>query len=949
MAKKLTSNKAKEILHDKSVHGHPLTDKQRKFFGAIAGGAPMKVEQGGWLEKYNGGGMQEYQENYNDNTTSYPPGFVGMGNDTTGRNYSPAWGGQFQMGGSMPGAVGFTYARTAGAAPDNGPYAKKTKASAQDGLTFLEPNSSKLPVNNHRSELAISIGGEDGEPALLIPSFKYGQPILGPSDSPYAEFRRTGDYLGGPFKTWQEADEWDQNVRHPYVEKGQSIPTPLRRWGKDFENGGSMTYYQHGLDWKPKSISKNGDDIPKNQNAEFVLPNPRDLQRQMMNASESTAPTSRALTTGMSKENMAASSQAMGKSRATEERLKQQRIKERKAAKSFDKGEINTFTFPNGQTKTKDQMDWREKAYISGKSLEGKGRFNENDEAWYDTINPLNWITETAGALGTAPYEAKQSNSNLPYLTSIGQGLFLGATGVDPLGSAMKLPGKVAQSMESGLLSNTYKLNPWAFKPNPEAYYRMLGKEGTVDAFESGILRAKQNNNIISFDPDKGFDLTSNQGPLYDRPYFSKGTPLDRDWKSPLSKKKGSIYPGPDMVEVTNSSKFHPTYDLVASPNQTLSSFDPDTKFYTQDWLRGYKEVPKQEEGGIIEDDRGQWAHPGKITKINSNQITMKGVDYPVLGISDAGDKQMMYPDQDYTFKGKNVTEYPMAQKGKTLPPIYTQDPRKVQAYNDSLNLYNDYNRLKNILDKQYSSSDYIKKEENFPRNPDGSICYNCIKKEAERKKQVGNFVDNLYGKVQQLANPNINPIGYINYLKDNLFFDESQGKIYNYSNVKPVQPIIYRSKQSKDKSSQWKPLTPEIAKGRFSGNIDNMVYRETGDPDNPYNITGIPPKPKLEPTLKKKVSNITPISMTDSFTPGVTSIQHPEIKLQNLPQGEYRTSYWDPEIKDWNERAFMSQQESDQFANEMSQRGYGAPYGNVTQTRKINKKSTGGWLEKYN
>ena len=35
----LTAKKAREILHDKEVHGHPLTEKQRKFFGAIAGGA----------------------------------------------------------------------------------------------------------------------------------------------------------------------------------------------------------------------------------------------------------------------------------------------------------------------------------------------------------------------------------------------------------------------------------------------------------------------------------------------------------------------------------------------------------------------------------------------------------------------------------------------------------------------------------------------------------------------------------------------------------------------------------------------------------------------------------------------------------------------------------------------------------------------------------------------
>jgi hypothetical protein len=38
MSKSLTAKKARKILHDKEVRGHPLTDKQRKFFGAIAGG-----------------------------------------------------------------------------------------------------------------------------------------------------------------------------------------------------------------------------------------------------------------------------------------------------------------------------------------------------------------------------------------------------------------------------------------------------------------------------------------------------------------------------------------------------------------------------------------------------------------------------------------------------------------------------------------------------------------------------------------------------------------------------------------------------------------------------------------------------------------------------------------------------------------------------------------------
>jgi hypothetical protein len=34
--------KAKEILKDGSVHGQPLTAKQKAFFGARAGGAPVR-------------------------------------------------------------------------------------------------------------------------------------------------------------------------------------------------------------------------------------------------------------------------------------------------------------------------------------------------------------------------------------------------------------------------------------------------------------------------------------------------------------------------------------------------------------------------------------------------------------------------------------------------------------------------------------------------------------------------------------------------------------------------------------------------------------------------------------------------------------------------------------------------------------------------------------------
>ena len=261
--------------------------------GLAAGESLVEPEQkknGGWLDKYEEGG----ELNYNDASTSFPPNFVGAGYDTTGRDYSPAWGGQFQMGGSMPGAVGFMYARTG--APSKGPRRNQTSvtdASAQDGIglpfindvklrntlegnkpELLQPGDYRLPEGRMAgsiypsSEVSRSVGGEDGEPAYLIPSFKYGAPL----QDYVGEYNRTGQYLGGPFKTWQEADEFGK-LRHQYIDKEyKTLPSPIKTWGDGFQNGGEMKYYQEGLDFKPKSISKNGKKIIKDDLGQWAHP-----------------------------------------------------------------------------------------------------------------------------------------------------------------------------------------------------------------------------------------------------------------------------------------------------------------------------------------------------------------------------------------------------------------------------------------------------------------------------------------------------------------------------------------------------------------------------------------------------------------------------------------------------------------------------------------------------
>jgi hypothetical protein len=103
--------------------------------------------------------------------------------------------------------------------------------------------------------------------------------------------------------------------------------------------------------------------------------------------------------------------------------------------------------------------------------------------------------------------------------------------------------------------------------------------------------------------------------------------------------------------------------------------------------------------GGKIKDNKGQWNHPGEITEIDSNFITMKGVNYPVLGVSDSGDSKIMLPDKNYKFKGNRVTEYPLAQNGTQMLGMFNQQPIQLDWGSEGLlDLNNDQNNNLNQI-----------------------------------------------------------------------------------------------------------------------------------------------------------------------------------------------------------------------------------------------------------
>jgi hypothetical protein len=168
------------------------------------------------------------------------------------------------------------------------------------------------------------------------------------------------------------------------------------------------------------------------------------------------------------------------------------------------------------------------------------------------------------------------------------------------------------------------------------------------------------------------------------------------DIKRLLSEEKSFLNP----VPLEESIKYVDTnpYTRFGNSKPDLSGFDftpsrPE-KFLQKIQDAANQPVSKFEIGGVIKDDRGQWAYPGEVTEINSNYITMEGVPYDVVGVSNTGDTKLMKPGKNYKFKGKKVTEYPVAKLG-----INQLDAQPMKKLNQLLNFTNNPDK-DNWLDK---------------------------------------------------------------------------------------------------------------------------------------------------------------------------------------------------------------------------------------------------------
>lgn len=241
----------------------------------------------------------------------------------------------------------------------------------------------------------------------------------------------------------------------------------------------------------------------------------------------------------------------------------------------------------NYELKQKNQRDINRasKGDFSGKHpfhIEDKLRvFPDSYGGWGELadeyLNPAFLIGKMASNLGNGINKSIDTKSFKPLVAPIAEPLVLGAMGFDPAGSVIK---KVPN-----VINQTYKINPWAFKPNPESYYRVVGKDAINDALESNLIRTKSNN----VKSNKGIVLNNRPTAF---PSFSKGK---------ISTEYAEGLPEHGLIETTRAmspsnlgrhGKGTTQFPINSEGNYIKEFPLNEATLYKKDWLQGYKKIP---------------------------------------------------------------------------------------------------------------------------------------------------------------------------------------------------------------------------------------------------------------------------------------------------------------------------------------------------------------------
>jgi hypothetical protein len=819
------------------------------------------MKNGGWLDSYEDGGtMQEHQENYNNSEVSLPEGFVGMGNNTKGRNYSPAWGGQFQMGGEV--------------------YPVNYVPKAQAGRSTFQPI---MPAINFISDKLSSWFGNDEEEveAVKKPVVKNNTRTLNIVDprkkmaTTNQPLRPNVDLLTGNYSS-NHLDKLMQEAKRQGLSKQDMINLSAMgfqetKWGRSDGNIGHVLsnfkgddYYQqfinaykekmkeadrlgitdpamrfqvynglgtitpktekkyHGYEMQKiygVPIPKGGISMKKNplygkqvidvrdnvlaENPEYVqyldsiykAPVPEYMQDVKINKQKVPAlihdgnsgsfPKTKGFVPILDKHQMGGSipgavgfsyarvgapskgprrnqtdvtdasaqngfkfdpkkfaedqkantplQKSVDKEAQSENLLRYTNTKEyrdwvkanKKAIVQDRKTRIKNSVDAQNKPFTKD--NWRQQLADETQATGDKFRLFPDDPDSFidDYLNPGVMIGNMASSLGSAPLRAQQEDSYMPYVTSVGLPVALGA--------AEALIPKLLKSKKSAA-ANAKILSPKQILVD-EQYFQPTDIRNAINDVKATTIPSKTELNLLREAIDSGemwkypginpkeelIRLRNAAKTEVDVAYvnalekqYEKG--LGNQWSEIARRRDNPVFlTGQTIEELELAAKANPEGNQWASMTEYKSAptkgdnlgfvgdmddYIHDTKymlpgkrfdeqalirdwqrdagdvfnrsFKDKNWKPNINDIPLNKTGGTVKSDRGQWDHPGEITRIKGGNITMKrdpktgkALTEPLLGISNRGERKMMYPGQDYQFQNADyVTEYPISQNG---------------------------------------------------------------------------------------------------------------------------------------------------------------------------------------------------------------------------------------------------------------------------------------------
>jgi len=293
---------------------------------------------------------------------------------------------------------------------------------------------------------------------------------------------------------------------------------------------------------------------------------------------------------------------------------------------------------------------------------------------------------------------------------------------------------------------------------------------------------------------------------------------------------------------------------------------------------------------------------------------------------------------------------------GKTNPPIYTDDPRKVQNYTDSLNLYKGYDYMKNLG----PAHDFRDGAFAQFKPSQGSI------KQVERSKVLRNFKNNImleknssmkryleqqyraqYGNEEPLYSSAKNLNDFKKIYGNSRTFKNSE-KIIKYYLSLGIDPKNINFYTSPD---LYHPNIKPIGNFIDSTEAISPVYKK---PVQPYILKTKPkpqikPKPITPPEPKLKPRPFVPATKIPMGEPTTgMQIQQREMPRLNIPpiqQGRYKVDYFDPtEGTDvqggWHTKSFMSDKEAGEYM-------HSRPMYGPSMTQRVEYKNGGGLLSR--